>query len=87
MFGWFAKLFAKDWTVAPCGCKFYQGAFTPLERVECDACREQRYAEARARPPEPDDTSSTFLYGPIADGHAASDCGGDGGGGDGGGGE
>lgn len=94
MLRWFKNLFVKDWTIHPCGCKSYQGTFTPLEFVYCDACDKKRLEEARNRPaPARRDDGTDYIYGPIPDCHApdchAPDCGshgGDCGGGDGGGG-
>jgi len=53
MLNWFKNLFLKQWEVQPCGCKYYQGCFTPLEVERCPK-HEQEFQEwLKKQPPEP----------------------------------
>lgn len=53
---WLRHQFLAEWTVAPCGCRFLERAFLPLE---CERC-EKHEKEERERPPEQHRVGSDF---------------------------
>lgn len=63
MFNWLWKLFEKKWDVRPCGCKYYQGTYTPLEVQHCEQHEAEFREWMRNRPPEPPrDDYDTNIY-------------------------
>lgn len=50
---WFLKLFSKKWDTMSCGCKYYQGRFTPLEVEYCEKHEAEWKEWLKNRPSEP----------------------------------
>jgi hypothetical protein len=60
--GWLKNLFVPPWTVQPCGCRFRESAFCPVEFKFCEPCEKEYREWLRKQPPRPPEPPDYNLY-------------------------